>query len=271
MASIQLACETYSWEMAQNSYKGRLAHIMQIMAQAGFTGIEPETSFFGELADPVKMKEALDRHGLQLTALCHVEDWLHPEETAAERAHADQWIEFLQHFPDTIYLLVQMPGQNRENLVERQNNLLSCVNAIAQRATDRGIECSYHPNSPEGSVYRTAADYEVLLNGLDPRFIGYTPDVGHMAKVDMDPLTIIKKYRDRINLVHYKDMYADGRWAPTGEGIIDFVGITNFLKDSNYEGWIIMEDECDACITDPDGVTLQDGQFIEEVIRPLLK
>jgi len=270
MTKIKLACETYTWQMAGEGYKGKLDHIMQVIGQAGFTGVEPETSFFGDLSDPVKMKEELDKNQLELAVLCHVEDWRNPKETEDEKRRADQWIEFLSHFPETIYLLVQMPGDDRSNLVERQQNLLKCVNEIAKRAVDKGIECSYHPNSPEGSVYRTRDDYRILLDGLDGKLIGYTPDVGHIARVDMDPLSIIKEYRDQINLVHYKDMFKDGSWAPTGEGIIDLPGITQYLLDSAYEGWIVMEDECDQAITDPDGVTLKDGDYIKNELKPLL-
>ncbi len=270
MTKIKVAVETYSWEMAQESYKGNLDHIMKIAKQAGFVGIEPETSFFGDLSDPSRMKETLDKHQLELAVLCHVEDWRHSQETAEEKANADQWIAFLQHFPDTIYLPVQMPGKDRSDLQERQSNLISCVNALAERASDQGITCSYHPNSPGGSVFRTYEDYQILLNGLNPNWIGYTPDVGHIAKGGMDPLSIIKEFRSLVNLVHFKDMFADGQWAPTGKGIIDFKSITQFLVDTDYEGWIVMEDECDECITDPDGVTLEDGQFIDQEIRTLL-
>jgi inosose dehydratase len=270
MANIKLACETYTWQMPGEQYKGKLDHIMGIANKAGFKGIEPETSFFGELSDPAKMKETLDKHGLELAALCHVEDWLNPKETDDEKANADKWLEYLSYFPDTIYLLVQMPGKDRKNLEERQRNLLSCVNAIAERAADAGITCSYHPNSPEGSIYRTYEDYKILLNGLNSTLIGYTPDVGHIAKAGMDPIEIVKEYRSLINLIHFKDMFADGRWAPTGEGIIDFHDITHYLLDTYYKGWIIMEDEADKAITDPDSVTLEDGVYINEHIKPLL-
>ena len=270
MSKIKLGCETYTWQMPGEQYKGKLDHIMEVCAKAGFTGIEPETSFIQHLSDPVLMKETLDKYNMELAVIAYVEDWLHPTETEAERAHADQWIEFLGHFPDTLFVPVQMPGADRSNLEERQQNMLSCVNAIARRAAEKGIECSYHPNSPSGSVFRTASDYEVLLNGLDPEVIGYTPDVGHIAKGDMDPLEIIKKYRSQVNCVHYKDMHTDGRWAATGEGYIDFKTITQYLVDTDYEGWIIMEDECDEAITNPDGLTLRDGIYIDEVIRPLI-
>jgi len=271
MGKIKLACETYAWQMPGEQYKGKLDHIMKVITSAGFAGIEPETSFFGGLSDPVKMKETLEEYNLEIAALVHVEDWRHAQETETERKNAEQWMEFLTYFPDTIYLLVQMPGDDRSNLKERQQNLLSCANAIAERASDKGIVCSYHPNSPEGSVYRTREDYEILLNGLNSQWIGYTPDIGHIAKVDMDPMDIVKEYRSLINLVHYKDMFSDGRWAPTGEGVIDITGITQYLIDTNYEGWIVMEDECDQAITDPDGVTLDDGKYIDEELSSLFE
>lgn len=270
MGHIKVACETYTWQMPGESYKGKLDHIMGVVKKAGFAGIEGETSFYGDLCDPLKMKDTLQKYQLELSVLCHVEDWRNQKETAEERANAQKWIKFLSHFPETIYLLVQMPGKDRSNLKERQKNLLSCVNAVAERAAEKGIVCSYHPNSPQGSVYRTRDDYQILLNGLNGHVIGYTPDVGHIAIADMNPLAIMKEYRSLINLVHYKDMFTDGRWAPTGEGVIDMQGITRYLVDTDYQGWIIMEDECDGAITDPDAVTLEDGKYINEVIRPLL-
>ncbi len=270
MGKIKVACETYTWQMPGESYKGKLDHIMGIVSKAGFAGIEPETSFFGDLSDPIKMKDTLAKHNLEFAVLVHVEDWRNPKETEAERTRAQQWINYLAHFPETIYLPVQMPGKDRNDLIERQKNLLSCVNALSERASDKGITCSYHPNSPMGSVFRTEEDYEILLTGLNAKFIGYTPDVGHIAKAGMDPLTIIKRYRELVNLVHYKDMYADGRWAQTGEGVIQFKEITSYLIDTNYEGWIVMEDEADQAMTDPDGVTVKDGVFINAKIKPLL-
>ena len=270
MPPINLACETYTWQMPGEQYKGKLDHIMGLVSQAGFKGIEIETSFIRHLDDPVLMQETLDKHELQLAVLCVVEDWLYPQETVEERGRADKWIDFLGHFPGAMLLTVQMPQQDRAKLRERQNNMIACVNDFSRRAAEKGIVCSNHPNSPAGSVFRVEADYEILLKGLDQQATGFCPDVGHIAKGGMDPAEIIRRYRSQVNLVHYKDMYEDGRWAFTGEGTIDFAGITQYLMDTGYEGWIIMEDECDECITDPDGVTLRDGVWIREVLEPML-
>lgn len=270
MKKIKIACETYTWQMPGEQYKGKLEAIMKTVSAAGFAGIEPETSFFGTLEDPVRMKEVLRHNGLELVALCHVEDWKEAGETKEEALRAEKWMDFLAHFPDTIYLLVQMPGKDRKELGRRQKNLLQCINSIATRARERNITCSYHPNSPEGSIFRTAEDYKVLLEGMNTEVIKYCPDVGHIARGGMDPLEIIRQYREDINLVHYKDIYADGRWAETGKGNINFAAITKYLKETGYEGWIVMEDECDEAISDPDGLTMRDGLYIDMHIRPLL-
>ncbi len=270
MSGIKLACETYTWQMPGEQYKGKLEHIINIVSQAGFEGIEPESSFLKHLEDPLKMKDALAEYNLELAVLCMVEDWRHALETEEEMKRADQWISFLAFFPETILLTVQMPGNNREYLRERQQNMISCVNNISRRATERGIVCSHHPNSPDGSVFRIEPDYEILMEGLDEEATGYCPDLGHIAKGGMNPLEIVQQYRSRVNLIHYKDMYDDGRWAATGTGSVDLKGVTSYLVESGYHGWIIMEDECDEAITDPDGLTLRDGEYIDEVLRPML-
>ena len=182
---IQFGCQTYTWLMSGEKYQGHVDHILQIGHEAGFAGLESEVIMLGPLRDPARMQDALAATSMQLGGICLVEDWLHPQETAAERENADFFLEYMTHFPGTMLILCQMPGRDRENLVERQRNLLTCVNAIAERAAGRGVPCTYHPNSPGGSIYRSAEDYEILLNGLAPR-VGFAPDTGHIARGGMD-------------------------------------------------------------------------------------
>jgi inosose dehydratase len=270
MAKIQIGCQTYTWQMSGERYLDKLQHIVNVASTAGFAGLEPEVQFLREFYDPVKMAELLDEHQIKLAAVCLVEDWLSGKETEPERVNADQLIDFLKHFPDTMLALCQMPGSDRSNLKERQANLLACVNDIARRAFDQGVSSSYHPNSPAGSIYRTAEDYDILLNGLDASVTGWAPDVGHIANGAMDPLQKIKEYRSLVRHVHFKDMYGDRTWAQMGKGTIDFAAITSFLRDTAFDGWLIVEDECKKAVTAPDVVTREDGAFMEDKIAVLI-
>ena len=92
-----------------------------------------------------------------------------------------------------------------------------------------------------------------------------------MAYTDMDPVQMMRDYRSLINHVHYKDMHADHSWALMGEGIVDFKTITEDLVDSGFEGWIVVEDECERSVKEQNQVTLECGTYSDEVLRPLIE
>lgn len=111
----------------------------------------------------------------------------------------------------------------------------------------------------------------MILEGLDASVTGWTPDVGHIINGGMDPLEKMKEYADLINHVHYKDWDGDPEFALMGQGKVDLVGVTQWLKDRKYEGWIICEDEAPRAVDEPDEVTLHDGKWIQETLLPALK
>ena len=269
----RLACQTYTWQMSGDTYVGRLDHILNLLGSTGFAGVEPETQFLGALEDPARMRAALDEAGVELAALCLVEDWLGPKETDGERERADQCLAFLEQFPSTLLNLCQMPTARPSDageLRQRQDALLDIVHDVSRRFRERGIRCGYHPNSPETSIIRTREDYSVFLDGLKPEVLEWIPDCGHLAKVDMDPLAMIRDYRSLVCHVHYKDMDTQGVWQQMGAGAIDYHAITKFLVDTDFDGWIVVEDESDRAIPEPDQVTIDDWNWIERELSPIV-
>jgi inosose dehydratase len=268
--SIRFACQTYSWQMTIDRYSGRVEHMVERAAAAGFAGFEPEVVMLGpSYLDADRLCDVLAAAGIELAALCLVEDWRGSAETAAERANADRVIAVTSRFPGAVVNLCQMPGQDRTDLAERQHNLLACTAGIAKRAADAGVHCTYHPNSPAGSTFRTADDYAVLLDGLEPS-IGYTPDVGHIVAGGMDPLDVLRTYRERVDHIHLKDVDAAGNWAVTGAGTIDFPGIVTYLRDTGFAGWIVLEDESPDAERDPDAAVAGNGRYVRDVLAPLV-
>jgi inosose dehydratase len=260
------ACQTYAWQMSGERYRGEVEHMTDVVASAGFAGFEPEVFMLDGKNDPEVVRAMLRERRLELAALCLVEHWRGARESDVERQSADRAIAFTARFPEARLSLCQMPGPDREDLGGRQRNLLACVEEIARRAEDAGVACTYHTNSPPGSVFRTADDYEVLLDGLDER-IGFTPDLGHIARGGMDPLEVVRTYRSRIDHLHVKDMHADGTWAPTGEGEVDVIGVCAYLRETGYEGWIVFEDESPGAQRDPDGAARPAARFAREALR----
>lgn len=263
--------ECYTWFMKDSGayWDNQLAHMIEVTAKAGMEGIEPIFPWMGDLGDADKLEACLDQHGIELAAIAFVQDWNQPEETAQEKEDAERAIKLLKRFPEAVLCTVQMPT-GRHDLEQRRQNLVNNVNAVSRRAADAGITCSFHPNSPETSINRTEEDYSFIIERLDSTVTGWTPDVGHIINGGMDPLMKMKDYSELINHVHYKDWDGNPEFALMGEGKVDFVRVTEWLYDQDYDGWIICEDEAPQAVDDPDGVTLHDGKWIEETLMPLI-
>lgn len=249
------------------THQGRLGHMIEVISKAGFTGIQPIFTWMGDLIDPALLEAKLKEQNIELAALALALDWNEAEETEREREVADHAINVLQKFPGAVLNTVQIPT-GRHDLVQRQKNLVNIVNRVSARAAEKGVICSYHPNSPHSSIIRTAEDYKIVLESLDSSVTGWTPDVGHIINGDMDPLEKMKEYQSLINHVHFKDWNGDPEFALMGKGKVDLLGVTQWLKDINYSGWIICEDEGEEALEDPDFVTLHDGKWIQETLIP---
>jgi inosose dehydratase len=269
---FKFGSEVYTWFMSGNgeTHQGRLGHMIEVISKAGFSGIQPIFTWMGDLVDPDLLEAKLKEQGIELAALALALDWNNPEETEREKEVADHAIRVLQRFPGAVLNTVQIPG-GRHDIVQRQQNLIDIVNTVSRRAADRGVPCSYHPNSPHSSIIRTEEDYKIVLESLDSSVTGWTPDVGHIINGGMDPLAKMKEYQSLINHVHFKDWNGDPEFALMGKGKVDLLGVTQWLKDINYSGWIICEDEGEEALEDPDFVTLHDGKWIQEDLIPGLR
>jgi inosose dehydratase len=269
---FRFGSEVYTWFMSGNgaTYQGKLGHMIEVVAKAGFTGIQPIFTWMGDLVNADLLEAKLKEQGIELAALALALDWNGESESENETLIANNAIALIERFPGAVLNTVQIPT-GRHDLMERQKNLVNTVNTVSKRAADKGIKCSFHPNSPHTSIIRTAEDYKVVLESLDATVTGWTPDVGHIINGNMDPLSKMKEYASLINHMHFKDWDGTPEFALMGKGKVDLLGITQWLKDSNYDGWIICEDEGVEALNDPDFVTLHDGNWIKNTLIPNIK
>lgn len=269
---IKFGCQGTTWVLDYDKETDDLNGLMDTVEKAGFKGIDVQIALLGRYtAKPEQLKEELDRRGLELAALTVPFTWENDVESSEEKALADYYINYLKYFPGAILNLPARNGPNRDNLVKRQNEIISCANAVGKRAYENGIVASFHPASPENSYFRFEEDYTTLLEGLDTKYIGYTPDAGHITFGGMNALDIIKRYLPIIRHVHFKDGTNSFEWKKMGTGDIDFPGITQVLMDYGYKGWIIVEEETAEAATNTEQVVLDIGNYVDAHLKPIIK
>lgn len=269
--SIIFGCHGSTWELDYDKASDRLDHILDVISQNGFNGIDAQIALLGRYRnEPQKLADALASRGLELAAFTLPFSWLAAKESIEEKALSDYFIDYLKYFPKAILNIAARVGPDRHNLLIRQKQIVSCVNALAQRAADHGVVCSFHPNSPLTSYFRTEEDYATLFDLLDARYVGWTPDAGHILYGGMDVLKMVKQYSHFIKHFHIKDAQAtpSPTWCKMGSGDIPFPDIVHFLATEKYQGWIMVEEETLQSSQDPDKAIHDISQYVEHKLKP---
>ena len=134
------------------------------------------------------------------------------------------------------------------------------ANLIARRVHDEtGIRTVFHHHC--ATFVETEPEIDELMRRTDPALVGLCLDTGHAAFGGGDPAAIVSRWRDRIWHVHLKDCDPEirgraaaegwdyqqsvkaGVFCELGRGSVDFPAVLNVLRDTGYDGWLVVEQD----------------------------
>ncbi len=131
----------------------------------------------------------------------------------------------------------------RKNLIE---NLGYAAEELGRNNIKLLIEAVNHINMPDFAIHKVKDAVELIYEVNNPNiFLQY--DVYHAAKEKEDQKFILENYFDKTAHIQVAD--SPDRHQP-GTGNIDYKYIFNFIKNSDYKGYISME-----YVPDPDTLT----------------
>lgn len=123
------------------------------------------------------------------------------------------------------------------------DQLAEILNELGQKCHDQGLKLLYHNHDFE---FKPNADgvvpIEYLLEHTDPEWVNFQMDLYWVVKAGADPVNYFEKYPGRFKIWHVKDMDDQGRFAPVGQGTIDFARILANRKLSGMEYFFVEQD-----------------------------
>ena len=123
-------------------------------------------------------------------------------------------------------------------------NLATILTTLGKQAHALDLKLLYHNHDFEfvkDSNGFTVIDY--LLENCDSKYVNFQMDLHWVTKAKADPLAYFEKYPGRFKLWHVKDMDSQGRFAPVGNGIIDFGRILNEKEQSGMQAYFVEQDK----------------------------
>ena len=116
--------------------------------------------------------------------------------------------------------------------------LVEALHVVGRGCREIGVTACYHPHS--GTMVETADQLERFCAETDPELIALAPDVAHLVRGGADPVSTLRRYAERVQYVHLKDI-GDGEFVELGEGTVDLAGVVATLRDIGYSGWAVVE------------------------------
>ncbi|MGN7514730.1 MAG: sugar phosphate isomerase/epimerase family protein [Allomuricauda sp.] len=210
---------------------------LQKVADAGYAYIEAagynEGKFYG--MEPQEFKSYLESIGLTPVST-------HMGGVTMENAD--------QQIADTKaagfeYFTVPVPPMgmftfNRENrtmgMKGSMEDFANILTTLGKKCEAAGLKLLYHNHDFE---YKDNEDgikpIEYLLENTDPKYVNFQMDLYWVTRAGADPVAYFEEYPGRFKLWHVKDMDEEGKFAPVGEGTIDFARI---LKEKETSGMV---------------------------------
>lgn len=131
-------------------------------------------------------------------------------------------------------------GMGMSGTVKEVSDLL---NTIAEKCAAAGLKCLYHNHDFEFVENdRGIVPIDYFLENSNPEHLNFQMDLYWVTKAGADPVAYFQKAPGRFKSWHVKDMDTEGRFAPVGEGTIDFARILAQKDLSGMEFYLVEQD-----------------------------
>jgi len=241
--------------------------LLAAIAAAGYSGTElGPPRFFGA---PELVRDRLSRHGLRLVGAyiplhladpgCRNEDLRSMRLTLEELAADRRAVAIFADWGSDVLLANPARSWDDRSLALDDRAWRAAAETLRQAidvAGEYGVATTFHPHI--ATFVESPWEIARLLDSVD---IGLTIDTGHIFLAGVSPTDLLRTWSGRVNHIHLKDVgravmdraKAEGRrdfetwWAdvscPLGEGDVDLDGFIQGLRDVDYRGWLVVEQD----------------------------
>jgi sugar phosphate isomerase/epimerase len=189
--------------------------------------------------DSAALKEIADREQLTICAthIGHSELWNNLDEVIKQHK---LW--------DCQYVGIgSMPSEYRSGK-EGYVRFAKEASEVGRKLKEAGLTFIYHNHSFEFQKFDGQSGMELLFNESDPASLDFELDVYWVQAGGADPAEWINKVRNRMKVVHLKDMVVTGEgqqlFAEVGEGNMNFRRILDTCEAIGVEWAAVEQDNC---------------------------
>ncbi|HEV7647504.1 MAG TPA: TIM barrel protein [Actinophytocola sp.] len=260
---MRIAAAPISWGVCEVPGWGRVLEPATVLAEMAGLGVTAtELGPPGYLpADPAGLRTLLAGHELTLVGGFLAVPLHDPDLARSTVDAAARSAELLAAAGADVLVLAAATGldgyDERPALRPAQwDTLVETAALVRDRAVRAGLRTVLHPHV--GTHVETTAEVDRFLADSD---LPLCVDTGHLLIGGTDPVELVRSHPRRVGHVHLKDVRADladavrsgrlgyteavarGIYVPLGEGDVDLAELLKLLRDGDYQGWYVLEQD----------------------------
>ncbi|HZS91718.1 MAG TPA: sugar phosphate isomerase/epimerase [Chloroflexota bacterium] len=271
---VDLATAPVSWGILIKGMENvpPYPQVLDEMREAGYTGTE--LGAYGYLPlDPELLRSELRRRNLHLLSSFVPVTLVDPQSRPTQYEEAITTARFLAEMgcewivlSDALF--VDEVRSRRAGRIRPEDGLdesgwqsvIHHTNAFGRRMRDEfGLKTVVHPHV--GTFIEAPWEVDRLLSSTDPELVGLCLDTGHAIYGGDDPVALLERWAPRVRYLHLKDCdktvlerirasegdyfagVRSGVFPELGKGSVDFPGFLAGLRQHNFEGWAVVEQD----------------------------
>jgi inosose dehydratase len=284
-APITITCAPCCWGVDDiaNPHLPSWERVLDEAAQAGFGGLELGPYGYMPL-DVARVSEALHKRGLRIVAGTIFDNLVAVGNREKLLRQTDDICALITALPkpeshagqrfEAPYLTVMDWGHEARDYAAGHSDravrldpsawsgMVDNIRTISALARDKyGVRAVIHPHA--GGHIEFADEIERIVSDIPADLAGLCLDTGHTAYAGMVPAATLRRYYDRLDYIHFKDIdpavfeevmgerirffdaCAKGVMCPIGSGSVDYPEVRAVLAELGYGGYITIEQERD--------------------------
>jgi inosose dehydratase len=296
---IKIANAPCSWGVLEFELEGKAAGFEQVLNEIRETGYQgTELGDWGFMpVVPSELRKELDKRSLSMVGAfvpVFMKD-RSKHDAGAEAAVRTARLMADAGFPDAFIVLADENGSVKERTLHAGRVTPSMglsddewkvfaegADLVAGEVKARtGLRTVFHHHC--AGYAETPGEIDKLLSLTDPLLVGLVLDMGHYMFGGGDPLEALKKHKERIWHIHFKDCHPDvanksrkegwdyfksvanGVFCELGRGSVDFRAIVEELHAQKYSGWIVVEQDVLPGMGNPKVCAQRNREFIKSL------
>jgi sugar phosphate isomerase/epimerase len=161
------------------------------------------------------------------------------------RSNLDREIETYRALGASYLICPWLPPQERGDAAGYRA-LAAELNGFGERCRAAGLQLCYHHHDFELVQFDGRYALDILLEESDPARLKLEADTYWLKAASVDPAAYIRRWPERVPLVHLKDMSAGASptFAEVGAGILDWPAIFEAAQIGGAQWYLVEQDTC---------------------------